>query len=138
MIWQIRLGVCLFSLFAIPLCVYYFWKQDWGLMAVAMMCELLMIVCAMIVTKTIPGFLTNEIEIDERGITLYENGVVFWFLSWEAIATINKTRKYGTNALAVANRDGDEIWFFTSRKIEQYIAASKKEIEITRGVVGEV
>ncbi len=127
MIWQIRLGVCIVSLFAIPFFVYFLWKQEWQLAIVLLLCELVVIGCSMFVTRAIPGGLTNEIAIDERGISLYENGTETRFFPWEEITATKRIRRYGTNALAVANRNGDEIWFFTSRKIERYMTVYEKE-----------
>ncbi len=126
MIWQIRLGVCIVSLFAIPFFVYFLWKQEWQLAIVLLLCELVVIGCSMFVTRAIPGGLTNEIAIDERGISLYENGTETRFFPWEEITATKRIRRYGTNALAVANRNGDEIWFFTSRKIERYMTVYEK------------
>ncbi len=137
MIWQIRLGVCVISLFAIPLCVYFLRNQEWRLAVVLLLCELVVVGCSMLAARTIPGGLTNEISIDGRGISLYENGSETRFFPWEETAAKKRIRRYGTNALAVTNRNGEEIWFFTNRKIERYMDMCKEESEITQNVKGD-
>lgn len=127
---QMRMGFCVISAILIPYCVYLLCRQEWIFALVLLFIELFLACCFCFMARAIPGGRTNEIELDARGITLHQDEKADLFFPWDEIASVHKSRRYGTNTLVVTNRAGKEIWFFTSRKIEAYIAAFKEEQEI--------
>lgn len=127
---QMRMGFCVISAILIPYCVYLLCRQEWIFALVLLFIELFLAGCFCLMARAIPGGRTNEIEMDARGIMLHQDGKADLFFRWDEIASTHKSRRYGTNTLVVTNRVGKEIWFFTSRKIEAYIAAFKEEREI--------
>jgi hypothetical protein len=122
---QMRMGLCVISAISIPYGVYLLFKQEWKLALVLLFIELFLAGCFCFTARAIPGGRTNEIVMDTSGITLHQDGEADLFFPWNEIASVRKSRRYGTNTLVVTNRTGKEIWFFTSRKIERYINAYK-------------
>lgn len=127
---QMRLGLCVISGILILYVVYLLCRQEWIFALVLLLSELFLAGCFCFTARAIPGGRTNEIEMDTSGIILHQDGKADLFFLWNEIASVRKSRRYGTNTLVVTNRAGKEIWFFTSRKIEAYIAAFKEEQEI--------
>ena len=122
---QMRLGLCVISGILILYVVYLLCRQEWIFALVLLLSELFLAVCFCFTVRALPDGWTNEIEMDARGITLHQDGAADLFFPWDEIASVRKSRRYGTNTLVVTNRTGKEIWFFTSRKIERYINAYK-------------
>ena len=122
---QMRLGLCVISAILIPYGVYLLCRHEWTLALILLFSTLFIAACFCFTARAIPGGRTNEIEMDAHGITLHQNDGANLCIPWDEIASIRKSKRYGTNTLIVRNQNGDEIWFFTSRRIEAYIAACK-------------
>ncbi len=128
---QMRMGFCVISAILIPYCVYLLCRQEWIFALVLLFIELFLVGCFCFMTRAIPGGRTNEIEMDARGITLHQDGKADLFFPWDEIASVRKSRRYGTNTLVVTNRAGKEIWFFTSRRIEAYMMSHMEKTPVT-------
>ena len=122
---QMRLGLCFISAFLLSYGVYLLCRQEWTLALVFLFCELCIAACFVFTARAIPGGRTNEIEMDAHGITLHQDNEAGLFFPWDGIASVRKSKRYGINTLVIANDYGEEMWFFTSRRIEAYIAACK-------------
>ena len=131
MIIQVLIGCLLPLLGIVPLCVVYLKYHAYSFAAGIFGAYLaVLVLVGIMVQRTIPGFLTNEIEIDSRGITLFEKGEAVRFLPWEEITEAERFRKSGTYAIALKNREEEEIWFFLNDKIEQRIREALPDLEI--------
>ena len=122
---QMRLGLCVISAILIPYGVYLLCRHEWTLALILLFSTLFIAACFCFTARAIPGGRTNEIEMDARGITLHQDGAADRFFPWDRIASVRKSKRYGINTLVIANDYGEEMWFFTSRRIEAYIAACK-------------
>ena len=118
---QMRMGLCVISAILIPYGVYLLCRHERALALVLLFSEVFVAACFGFTARAISGGRTNEIEMDTRGITLHQDGEACLFFPWDGLVSVRKSRKYGTNTLIITNDDGEEIWFFTSRRIDAYV-----------------
>lgn len=118
---QIWLGLCVICAILIPFVVYFLCRNEWTLALFFLFGALFIAACFGYTVRAIPGGRTNEIKMDTRGITLYQDGGTDQFFPWDEIASVRKSKRYGTNTLIITNDCGEEIWFFTSRRIEAFM-----------------
>lgn len=128
-IWQIRMLMILCFALCSIFSITFFWCKEYRLAYSLMLSGLLMILllyCAMLV---LPGFLSEMVKISEKGVSLHpaQNGESFF--AWEEIQKITQSRKFGTNIFIFLNNSGEEMWFYSSKKIKKYMIAVYPPIE---------
>ena len=81
---------------------------------------ILLLYCAMLV---LPGVLSDVVKISEKGISMQsvKNGDSIF--PWNEIEKITQSRKFGTNIFILLNNSGEEMWFYSSKKIKKYMIA---------------
>lgn len=88
-------------------------------------------ICVIILCYHTTGTLSNSIVFDEIGITFQQRKKPPKQIRWEEVTRIVRT-KYGGTALVFWGASwecGDEIWFHTSKKIENYILSNHPELK---------
>lgn len=128
-IWQIRMLMILCFALCSIFSITFFWCEEYRLAHSLMLSGLLMILllyCAMLV---LPGFLSEMVKISEKGVSLHhaQNGESFF--AWGEIQKITQSRKFGTNIFILLNNSGEEMWFYSSKKIKKYMIAVYPPIE---------
>ena len=75
------------------------------------------------------GYFTNVVIFTKEGITLQQKEQPPQQIRWEDISKIIRTRYIGGKAIVFWDKYGQEIWFYNSRKIENYIRVNQPELE---------
>ncbi|MDY4488594.1 MAG: hypothetical protein SPE18_11175 [Candidatus Limivicinus sp.] len=128
-IWQIRMLMILCFALCSIFSITFFWCKEYRLAYSLMLSGLLMILllyCAMLV---LPGVLSDVVKISEKGISMQsvKNGDSIF--PWNEIEKITQSRKFGTNIFILLNNSGEEMWFYSSKKIKKYMIAVYPPIE---------
>lgn len=75
------------------------------------------------------GYFTNIIILSDESITFQQKKQPLQQIRWEDISKIIRTRYIGGKAIVFWDKYGQEIWFYNSRKIENYIRVNQPELE---------
>lgn len=82
------------------------------------------------------GDLSIMIELSDKSIIYQDKGIIFQKrklsplqIYWEDIDKIIRTRYIGGKAIVFRDKYGQEIWFYNSKRIENYILSHHPELK---------
>ena len=120
MIWQEKAMIYTLAIIGIILGIVFFSTKDY-IVSIVLLLGTSFLVLMMVKVLRLPGHLTDEVHIDEEGISLKCLNKDDTIIKWSNLKSLVKTRKHGTNALAAIAQDDTLIWFYTNGEIEQAI-----------------
>jgi hypothetical protein len=75
------------------------------------------------------GALTNAIILDDDGITLQQRKQPPQKIRWDEVEKILRTRYTGGKAIVFWDDCGRKIWFYSSKRLDEYILSNHPELE---------
>lgn len=90
-------------------------------------------VCLFLVCYYFSGALTDIVILDDMGITFQQRKKPQQQIRWEEVTRIIRTKHTGGKVIVLCGvyygSYGDEIWFYTNKKIENYILSIHPELQ---------
>jgi hypothetical protein len=75
------------------------------------------------------GEFTNYIILDDSFITLQQKKQLPLKICWDEVDKILRTRYIGGKAIVFWDKYGRKIWFYSSKRLDEYILSNHPELE---------
>lgn len=129
MIWQIRILMILCFAVCTVCAIFFFLGEDYKLAYSIMLSGLLMIFLSYCAIHTLPGFSGDTVTINVEGVSIQSKNDGKSFFPWKEINAITQSRKFNTNIFILQNKSGEEMWFYSNKKIKKYMIDTYAPIE---------
>ena len=121
MIWQIKMLMILCFAVCTVCAVFFFLCEEYKLAYSIMLSGLLMIFLLYCAIHTLPGFSSDTVIINVEGVSIQSKNSGDSFFPWKEINAITHSRKFNTNIFILQNKSGEEMWFYSNKKIKKYM-----------------
>ena len=121
MIWQIKMLMILCFAVCTVCAVFFFLCEEYKLAYSIMLSGLLMIFLLYCAIHTLPGFSSDTVIINVEGVSIQSKNSGESFFPWKGINAITHSRKFNTNIFILQNKSGEEMWFYSNKKIKKYM-----------------
>lgn len=129
MIWQIKMLMILCFAVCTVCAIFFFLCEEYKLAYSIMLSGLLMIFLLYCAIHTLPGFSSDTVIINVEGVSIQSKNSGDSFFPWKEINAITHSRKFNTNIFILQNKSGEEMWFYSNKKIKNYMIKIYPPIE---------
>lgn len=129
MIWQIKMLMTLCFAVCTVCAIFFFLCEEYKLAYSIMLSGLLMIFLLYCAIHTLPGFSSDTVIINVEGVSIQSKNSGDSFFPWKEINAITHSRKFNTNIFILQNKSGEEMWFYSNKKIKNYMIKIYPPIE---------
>ncbi len=129
MLWQIKMLMILCFAVCTVCAIFFFLCEEYKLAYSIMLSGLLMIFLLYCAIHTLPGFSSDTVIINVEGVSIQSKNSGDSFFPWKEINAITHSRKFNTNIFILQNKSGEEMWFYSNKKIKNFMIKIYPPIE---------